>query len=97
MSEVSISLNALAAKQQSIVGIPKGNMNQLRDLVTFVSEGKVSICILVGVMEWKYFMFAFMYITLHLDTSVSTRARTHTHTYMGMHMHACTIYCGEEK
>ncbi|XP_070199840.1 alcohol dehydrogenase-like isoform X3 [Littorina saxatilis] len=42
MKEVSISLNALAAKQQSIVGIPKGNMNQLRDLVNFVSEGKLS-------------------------------------------------------
>nr|KAG5694629.1 hypothetical protein BaRGS_014724 [Batillaria attramentaria] len=42
MTEVSISLNALAAKQQSIVGIPKGNMNQLQELVNFVSEGKLS-------------------------------------------------------
>jgi len=41
-TEVSISLNALAAKQQSIVGIPKGNMNQLRDLVNFVAEGKLT-------------------------------------------------------
>ena len=43
MTEVSISLNTLAAKQQSIVGIPKGNLNQLRDLVNFTSEGKVSM------------------------------------------------------
>jgi len=42
MTEVSISLNALAAKQQSIVGIPKGNMNQLRDLVNFVAEGQLT-------------------------------------------------------
>ena len=41
MSEVSISLNALAAKQQSIVGIPKGSINQLRELVGLVSEQKV--------------------------------------------------------
>lgn len=41
MTEVSISLNALAAKQQSIVGIPKGNLNQLQELVNFVTEGKV--------------------------------------------------------
>ncbi|XP_025086851.1 uncharacterized protein LOC112559715 isoform X1 [Pomacea canaliculata] len=42
MTEVSISLNALAAKQQSIVGIPKGNLNQLQELVNFVTEGKLS-------------------------------------------------------
>ncbi|XP_076471918.1 alcohol dehydrogenase-like isoform X2 [Babylonia areolata] len=42
MTEVNISLNALAAKQQSIVGIPKGNMNQLRDLIGLVVEGKLS-------------------------------------------------------
>ena len=41
--EVSISLNALAAKQQSIVGIPHGNLNQLADLVSFLSQGKVNI------------------------------------------------------
>ncbi|XP_041365170.1 zeta-crystallin-like isoform X2 [Gigantopelta aegis] len=43
MSEVSISLNALAAKQQSIVGIPKGSMNQLRELVRLVAEQKLEI------------------------------------------------------
>ncbi|XP_021368351.1 cinnamyl alcohol dehydrogenase 8-like isoform X2 [Mizuhopecten yessoensis] len=42
MSEVSINLNSLAAKQQSIVGIPKGSFAQLRDLVTAVSEGAVT-------------------------------------------------------
>lgn len=42
MGDVNISLNTLAAKQQSIVGIPKGNMNQLRDLVGFVAAGKLS-------------------------------------------------------
>ncbi|KAL8584800.1 hypothetical protein ACOMHN_037505 [Nucella lapillus] len=41
MTDVNISLNALAAKQQSIVGIPKGNMNQLRDLIGFVAAGKL--------------------------------------------------------
>ncbi|XP_060062423.1 uncharacterized protein LOC132542987 isoform X1 [Ylistrum balloti] len=42
MSEVSINLNTLSAKQQSIVGIPKGSLAQLQDLVTAVSEGSVS-------------------------------------------------------
>ncbi|XP_076450674.1 alcohol dehydrogenase-like [Babylonia areolata] len=41
-TEVSISLSALSAKQQSIVGIPKGTLNQLQELVTFMSEGKLS-------------------------------------------------------
>lgn len=41
LAEVSISLAALAAKQQSIVGIPKGNMNQLRDLVNYISENQL--------------------------------------------------------
>jgi len=40
--QVSISLNALAAKQQSIVGIPRGNLNQLSDLVSFLAQGKLS-------------------------------------------------------
>ena len=79
MSEVSISLNALAAKQQSIVGIPKGNMNQLRDLVTFVAEGKVSICILVGVIE-----------VLHVCIYVHYTAPGHTHEqHTHRHTHAC--------
>jgi len=38
LSEVKISLATLAAKQQSIVGIPKGNMNQLNDLVNYISK-----------------------------------------------------------
>ncbi|XP_046339557.1 alcohol dehydrogenase-like isoform X2 [Haliotis cracherodii] len=41
MTEVSISLNTLAAKQQSIVGIPKGNLNQLQELVDAVSQGNL--------------------------------------------------------
>lgn len=41
MKEVSISLNTLAAKQQSIVGIPKGNMNQLQDIVSMVATGQL--------------------------------------------------------
>jgi len=42
MSEVSINLNTLAAKQQSIVGIPKGTVEQLRELVEAVADKKVS-------------------------------------------------------
>ncbi|XP_005096046.1 quinone oxidoreductase isoform X2 [Aplysia californica] len=42
-SETSISLNALAAKQQSIVGIPKGNLNQLMDLLNAVADKTVEI------------------------------------------------------
>lgn len=45
MSEVSINLNVLAAKQQSIVGIPKGTLKQLMELVDLVAEEKVSIYI----------------------------------------------------
>ncbi|KAL8611682.1 hypothetical protein ACOMHN_054663 [Nucella lapillus] len=40
-TEVSISLSALAAKQQSIVGIPQGSFNQLQELVSFLAEGKL--------------------------------------------------------
>lgn len=43
MSEVCINLNALAAKQQSIVGVPKGTLKQLLELVDLVAEQKVSI------------------------------------------------------
>lgn len=43
LSDVSINLNALAAKQQSIVGIPQGTISELQELVNGVSEGKVSI------------------------------------------------------
>lgn len=42
MSEVSINLNSLSAKQQSIVGVPKGTVEQLRELVDAVAEEKVS-------------------------------------------------------
>lgn len=42
-SETSISLNALAAKQQSIVGIPKGNLNQLIDMLRAVSHSELEI------------------------------------------------------
>jgi len=41
MSEVSINLNVLSAKQQSIVGIPKGTPQQLQELIEAVSEKKV--------------------------------------------------------
>lgn len=47
MSEVSINLNVLAAKQQSIVGIPKGTLKQLMELVDLVAEKKVSIYIYI--------------------------------------------------
>lgn len=47
MSEVSINLNVLAAKQQSIVGIPKGTLKQLMELVDLVAEEKVSIYIYI--------------------------------------------------
>lgn len=43
MAEVSINLNTLAAKQQSIVGIPRGTVEQLRVLVEAVADKKVSI------------------------------------------------------
>lgn len=42
MSEVRINLNTLAAKQQSIVGIPKGSPVQMRELVNLLADGKVS-------------------------------------------------------
>lgn len=41
IAEVSINLNTLAAKQQSIVGIPKGTVEQLRTLVEAVADKKV--------------------------------------------------------
>lgn len=41
MAEVSINLNTLAAKQQSIVGIPKGSVDQLRFLVDTIADKKV--------------------------------------------------------
>lgn len=41
MAEVSINLNTLAAKQQSIVGIPKGTIEQLGELVQCVADKKV--------------------------------------------------------
>lgn len=41
MSEVSINLNTLAAKQQSIVGIPRGTPEQLRELVEAVADERV--------------------------------------------------------
>lgn len=41
-TEVSISLSALSAKQQSIVGIPSGTLSQLQELVNFLSDEKLS-------------------------------------------------------
>lgn len=41
--ETSISLNALAAKQQSIVGIPRGNLNQLMDLLKAVGDKQLEV------------------------------------------------------
>lgn len=62
MSEVSINLNVLAAKQQSIVGIPKGTLKQLMELVDLVAEEKVSIYIyiyktffMLNVEHWVFF------------------------------------------
>ena len=43
MSEVSINLNTLAAKQQSIVGIPRGTTEQLRELVEAVADERVNV------------------------------------------------------
>ena len=43
MAEVSINLNTLAAKQQSIVGIPRGTVDQVRELVEAVADRKVTI------------------------------------------------------
>ena len=40
--ETSISLSTLAAKQQSIVGVPRGNMNQLIDLLNAVADKEVN-------------------------------------------------------
>uniref|UniRef100_A0A0B6ZCK1 Enoyl reductase (ER) domain-containing protein n=1 Tax=Arion vulgaris TaxID=1028688 RepID=A0A0B6ZCK1_9EUPU len=42
-SETNISLNALAAKQQSIVGIPKGNVNQLIELLNAVADKQLEV------------------------------------------------------
>lgn len=67
MTEVSISLNTLAAKQQSIVGIPKGNMNQLRDLVNFVAEGKVSVDIFAEarILEQTHHTCSYWHTCMH--------------------------------
>lgn len=40
-TETNISLTALAAKQQSIVGIPQGNLNQLIELLNAVADKQV--------------------------------------------------------
>uniref|UniRef100_A0A0B6ZW18 Enoyl reductase (ER) domain-containing protein n=1 Tax=Arion vulgaris TaxID=1028688 RepID=A0A0B6ZW18_9EUPU len=42
-SETNISLTALAAKQQSIVGIPQGNLNQLIELLNAVANKTLEI------------------------------------------------------
>ncbi|BFZ15706.1 hypothetical protein BsWGS_18745 [Bradybaena similaris] len=42
-SDTNISLNALAAKQQSIVGIPQGNINQLIELLNAVADNKLEV------------------------------------------------------
>ncbi|CAG5133460.1 unnamed protein product [Candidula unifasciata] len=42
-ADTNISLNALAAKQQSIVGIPKGNVNQLIELLNAVADKKLEV------------------------------------------------------
>lgn len=59
MTEVSINLNTLAAKQQSIVGIPKGTVEQLRELVEAVADKKVSNCITVFVTSVLLFVLKF--------------------------------------
>ncbi|KAI8781144.1 cinnamyl alcohol dehydrogenase 6 [Biomphalaria glabrata] len=41
--ETSISLNTLAAKQQSIVGIPQGNLNQLIELLNAIAEDQLEV------------------------------------------------------
>lgn len=71
MSEVSINLNVLAAKQQSIVGIPKGTMKQLMELVDLVAEKKVKIKKKVDCMTicLGFFLalifFSYVYFTPH--------------------------------
>lgn len=42
VKEISINLNVLSAKQQSITSIPKGSPEQLAELVEYVSSGRVS-------------------------------------------------------
>lgn len=62
MSEVSINLNVLAAKQQSIVGIPKGTLKQLMELVDLVAEEKVSIYIYIeDIFHVKYRALGILY------------------------------------
>ncbi|GFO35030.1 NAD-dependent alcohol dehydrogenase [Plakobranchus ocellatus] len=41
--ETNISLSTLAAKQQSIVGVPRGNMNQLIELINAVAEKTLEV------------------------------------------------------
>ncbi|XP_076116415.1 quinone oxidoreductase-like protein 2 isoform X1 [Mytilus galloprovincialis] len=41
LSEVSINLNVLAAKQQSIAGIPQGTFEQLQQIIDMVADNKV--------------------------------------------------------
>jgi D-arabinose 1-dehydrogenase-like Zn-dependent alcohol dehydrogenase len=42
-SETNISLTALAAKQQSIIGIPQGNINQLIELLNAVGNKQLEV------------------------------------------------------
>jgi D-arabinose 1-dehydrogenase-like Zn-dependent alcohol dehydrogenase len=50
LSEVSINLNVLAAKQQSIAGIPQGTLSQLEQIIVMVADKKVNIDYLLNIM-----------------------------------------------
>lgn len=49
LSEVSINLNVLAAKQQSIAGIPQGTPAQLEQIIDMVADKKVNTDYLLGI------------------------------------------------
>lgn len=69
-SDTNISLNALAAKQQSIVGIPQGNINQLIELLNAVADNKVS-CLELFCFR-KIITYNMKFDTLCTDTSTTT-------------------------
>lgn len=75
MSEVSINLNVLAAKQQSIVGIPKGTLKQLMELVDLVAEKKVSIYINIYIEDIFHVKCRALGILYYLKTDNLTKRK----------------------
>ena len=57
VKEISINLNVLSAKQQSITSIPKGSPEQLAELVECVASGRVSSIFIKNSLFCFFFSF----------------------------------------